>query len=199
MFSSVDRMALIFSLSLVLLAAIWERAYRNARAARKYSAGKESTRRNPGFKVMGKVIFVVGTAVTFASLWTDSPWLLKLHSQESLKVAGLLILCAAVLLQNRALHFLSANYSPCFDSYRPIEIVKQGPYKYIRHPLYSANILNAIGYALISGSLWVLLIGLYGIYEILSALNDEEKFLRHEFSDYADYARATRRLFPFLY
>ena len=36
---------------------------------------------------------------------------------------------------------LGKNYSPCYDQRKPKRIVMTGTYKFIRHPIYSSNIL----------------------------------------------------------
>ena len=40
---------------------------------------------------------------------------------------------------------LGRNYSPCYDSYLPQDIIRTGLYNYVRHPIYLSNILLLIG------------------------------------------------------
>jgi len=74
-----------------------------------------------------------------------------------------------------------------------------GPYRIVRHPIYSGVILMAFGWAFWLHS-W-LTIG-YAI--ILSIFLDvksrrEEEWLKERFSDYAAYRKRVRKLIPFIY
>ncbi len=139
-------------------------------------------------------------AVTLASFWTNSRVLLLLVGpSETLRAAGMLALIAATLLYIKSLVYLGNNYSPCFDAHLPFRIVTNGPYRYIRHPLYLANILQGISYTLASGSLWVLLMAAYRIFSIIRAIVREESYLGKTFPEYEYYRAKTSRLIPFIY
>jgi protein-S-isoprenylcysteine O-methyltransferase Ste14 len=77
-------------------------------------------------------------------------------------------------------------------------LVRTGPYRVVRHPMYAGGIALAFGWALlVRGSLTlgyaaVLLIFL----DIKSAR--EERWLRGKFPDYEDYQRRVRKLIPFI-
>ena len=148
---------------------------------------------------MGKVIFIGMNLITLASFWSNSTLLLLVGPREPLRAAGIFALIAATLLYVKSLSFLGNNYSPCFNAYLPFRIVTHGPYRYIRHPLYLANILQGIGYTLASGSLWVLLLAAYGIFSIISAVLREESYLAETFPEYENYREKTYRLIPFIY
>lgn len=78
-------------------------------------------------------------------------------------------------------------------------LVTQGPYHYIRHPMYSAIILGAVG-LLISYFTWVRLIMVILLAIVLiSKLTWEEKMLIQKFEGYSSYCRGSKRLIPFLY
>jgi len=91
---------------------------------------------------------------------------------------------------------LGEHYSPCFDSFVPRDIVQEGLYRYIRHPIYASNILLLIGVFIACGSLWILFnIILLGIYYMNSALR-EELVLLEEFPNYGEYSNHTNRFIP---
>lgn len=191
--------SLVFSLALVVIAAVWISKYGSARKARKYSEGRETIVRDERFRTFGKVIFVVSNLVTLASFWTNSQALLLFCEDHGLKVAGMVVLIAATLLHVNSMKHLGENYSPCFDSHRPFRLVKQGPYKYVRHPIYLANILLCAGYSLASCSLWVLAFSGYGAFKMVRALEEEESYLSKTFPGYEKYRAKTSRLIPFIY
>ena len=189
---------LAYSLALIVIALAWIFKYRAARRGRKYSEGRQRICSDDKFKVLGKLIFVAMNALTLASFWSDSRILL-LFGNDTLRLAGMIVLIAATLLYAKSLSQLGNNYSPCFDAHLPFRIVTYGPYSYIRHPLYLANILQGVGYILTSGSLWVLLFAAYGIVALIRSLVREESYLAKNFPEYEPYRAKTSRLIPFIY
>ena len=78
------------------------------------------------------------------------------------------------------------------------EVVTDGPYSIVRHPLYLFSFIGAIGIGLASDNLFVLaaLVIFYLSYYPLTILS-EEKTLTEKFGQaYIDYARITPRFLP---
>ena len=76
------------------------------------------------------------------------------------------------------------------------ELVTEGPYKRIRHPLYVGEIVHILGIAILSGTpaglyLFVVALGL----QILRAKIEERKFLR-TLTEYREYWESTGFLWP---
>ena len=69
---------------------------------------------------------------------------------------------------------LGKNYSPCYDQRKPKSITSSGLYKYVRHPIYSSNILLLIGTFIISGS-YLMLINIFilSLFYTISAYREE--------------------------
>lgn len=86
------------------------------------------------------------------------------------------------------------------QSDRSQTVVSTGPYRYVRHPMYTGFVLFAIGTALLLGSLCglfgtLLLIGLVARRAVL-----EERALREELAGYREYMTRTKyRLVPYLW
>jgi protein-S-isoprenylcysteine O-methyltransferase Ste14 len=78
-------------------------------------------------------------------------------------------------------------------------LVTTGPYRFIRHPMYLAVLLFAAG--LLLGDLvpwrFAAFIALAAVLHLKAAI--EERLLRGAHPGYADYARRTPRLIPFLH
>ena len=191
--------SIAFSLAQAVVASVWIVKYGAARKDRKYAEGRQAIFRDERFRNSGKVVFVISNIVTFASFWTNSKILLLFSRDDTFRGAGMVVLIAATLLHIKSMKYLGDNYSPCFDSHLPFRIVTQGPYRYIRHPLYLANILQGIGYTVASGSLWVLALSGYGAFKIMRALMKEESCLAKTFPGYEHYQAKTSRLIPFIY
>jgi protein-S-isoprenylcysteine O-methyltransferase Ste14 len=77
-------------------------------------------------------------------------------------------------------------------------VIRRGPYRFIRHPMYAAALL--LVWATVLGH-WTT-IGLVGgvvvVLVLIPRIADEERRLRERYPDYAAYARSTKRLVPFL-
>jgi protein-S-isoprenylcysteine O-methyltransferase Ste14 len=78
------------------------------------------------------------------------------------------------------------------------ELVTSGPYRLVRHPIYSGIILAGIGTAVGVSWLWLGVFALAGIYFIYSA-TVEERYLTEQFPEgYPRYKRSTKMLVPFV-
>lgn len=78
------------------------------------------------------------------------------------------------------------------------ELVTGGPYRLVRHPIYSGIILAAVGTAVALNWLWLPMVALAGIYFVYSA-TVEERYLAEQFpDDYAAYRHSTKMLVPFV-
>ena len=79
------------------------------------------------------------------------------------------------------------------------ELVTSGPYRLVRHPIYSGILAAGIGTAVALNWLWLIAVALAGIYFIYSA-TVEERYLTERFPDaYPTYKRSTKMLLPFVF
>lgn len=77
------------------------------------------------------------------------------------------------------------------------ELVTSGPYRLVRHPMYSALVVMMLGVVAYNGH-WLNLLGLVLVaVAVVGKALREERFLNARFTEYAGYARATPRFIPF--
>ncbi len=75
-------------------------------------------------------------------------------------------------------------------------LVEHGPYRVVRHPIYSSILVALVGVCL-AGSLWALLPLAALVVWWLGKASVEERFLRERYEGYADYCQRVRhRLIP---
>jgi protein-S-isoprenylcysteine O-methyltransferase Ste14 len=78
-------------------------------------------------------------------------------------------------------------------------LIKSGPYRWIRHPMYAALLLGALALVLESPSplrwgLWMVL-----LIDLAVKLHYEERMLLAHFAGYGTYMAASKRLIPYIY
>jgi protein-S-isoprenylcysteine O-methyltransferase Ste14 len=78
-------------------------------------------------------------------------------------------------------------------------LVRSGPYRFVRHPIYSGLLLAAIGSALAIGPGWLVVLIGTGAYCVVSMRVEENDMAAAFPEQYPEYARHTKRLIPFVY
>ena len=78
------------------------------------------------------------------------------------------------------------------------ELVTSGPYRLVRHPIYSGILIAGVGTAVALDWRWLTATVLAGVYFLYSA-TVEERYLTAQFpDDYPVYTRSTKMLLPFI-
>jgi len=79
------------------------------------------------------------------------------------------------------------------------ELVTSGPYRLVRHPIYSGVLLAGVGTALALSWMWLTAVVLAGVYFLYSA-TVEERYMTERFPDqYPVYKQSTKMLLPFIF
>lgn len=114
---------------------------------------------------------------------------------SALVLAGPVIVFAAVLLFVLSLREFRAAGTSVRGSERTTTIVRTGPYRFSRNPIYLAFVLFLLGLALWLNNLW-LLVGLAAFAGVISivVIPREERFLERNFQpQYSEYKATVRR------
>lgn len=94
--------------------------------------------------------------------------------------------------------FRSSKFRITPDVADGAKLITNGPYKYIRHPMYSAVLVICLG--LILSNINVLSLVFYALLliDLIFKINYEEKSLVSSFSEYKQYMKKTKRIIPFI-
>lgn len=116
-------------------------------------------------------------------------------------VIGLFVCLLSMLLGVSARLALGAAYQPRTTTQPQTQLVRSGPYRYIRHPMYTAALLWATGWPLIIASTLGAVMTVALLFPALIArIKREEAGLNKEFGQvYASYSANTWRIIPLLY
>ncbi len=93
---------------------------------------------------------------------------------------------------------LGKNWSPILEIRKGHTLVTDGPYRFIRHPMYAAIFLIGIGVSFLSAN-WIVTLSymLPVICLYMVRVSDEEKMMAEQFgNEYRKYIKRTGRLIP---
>jgi protein-S-isoprenylcysteine O-methyltransferase Ste14 len=127
---------------------------------------------------------------------------LKGHAAISnpwLQGIGLAVFLLGLALAIWARVYLGRNWGMPMSQKADPELVTTGPYRSIRHPIYSGIILAMIGTTIAVSLYWLVAVVLIGAYFVFSAIM-EERFMAGRFPDsYPEYKRSSKMLIPFIF
>jgi protein-S-isoprenylcysteine O-methyltransferase Ste14 len=136
----------------------------------------------------------------FALLLAGSPLeRLLLGGVASWRATGLLCFAAGVLLYRAAGRTLGDALSPFIEPREGAPLVTHGVYRHLRHPIYLAQALIAVGAPLTLGCRGILALSAAALAILLARIVREEDALARTFPEYRRYAAKTKRLLPFVY
>lgn len=134
-------------------------------------------------------IAIVATSIPFALPFLGKP---VLNKPEILLVANVIIIIS-IVLSIYALGSLGKSFSIIPQARK---LIKTGPYRVIRHPLYVSELIGVFG--LVLTGLTVLKIAMFLLFVVLQAYRafQEEKLLANIFPEYKQYSSKTTRFIP---
>jgi protein-S-isoprenylcysteine O-methyltransferase Ste14 len=136
------------------------------------------------------VLLLVRLRVFKGHTVTTDPWL---------EGIGLATFALGLALAVWARIYLGKNWGMPMSEKADPELVTSGPYRRVRHPIYSGIILAMVGTAIAVSWYWVIAVALIGAYFIYSATR-EERYMSGVFPDaYPAYQHSSKMLIPFVF
>ncbi len=156
------------------------------------AAGAKQGVRTGGFRVPGLLVIltiVLGQAFKGHTLAVHSP---------VLQVLGMILFLSGLGLAVWARIYLGRNWGMPMTKKEEPELVTSGPYRFVRHPIYSGLLLGVLGSALATNFYWLIALVVGGAYFIYSA-TVEERLMTTTFPvAYPSYRATTKMLIPFV-
>ena len=164
-----------------------------AREVRRRQGRAGQTRWSQFGRVRVGVILVVLLLVRVKALGghgaLSNPWL---------EGTGLAVFLLGLALAVWARIYLGRNRGMPMSQKVDPELVTTGPYRRIRHPIYSGIILAMIGTTIAVSLFWLVAVAVLGAYFLYSAVM-EERFMAGRFpNSYPEYKRSSKMLIPFI-
>jgi len=124
----------------------------------------------------------------------------RLSLPDWLRWFGVALAFAILPFAYWVLSSLGNNISPTQSTRLGHQLVIHGPYRYIRHPLYTTGLLGYVALTLLTAMWWIPIALAPGLIFILLRTPSEEARLIETFGDeYRAYARRTGRFVPKLF
>jgi protein-S-isoprenylcysteine O-methyltransferase Ste14 len=155
-----------------------------------------------GMKGWDKGYFLLSTPLCFAAVILAGIDAGRRHWSQG-PPASLYLLAVVVYIGGQGLFLWAKKVNPFFSSVARIQtdrgqtVVREGPYRFCRHPGYLGGILFGLATPLVLGSYWALVP--QGLATVLLIIRTglEDRMLKKELLWYTEYARAVRfRLVP---
>ena len=132
-------------------------------------------------------IFLGYLIVTFAGPWTSEPILLT--------IAGLLFLCGFTI-GITALWNLRKSFAVAPQPRDNVELIQNGIYEYIRHPMYSAVFFVTSGILIARYTPEAVIVAIVIVIFFAVKIHYEELALRKKYAGYDTYITKTGRILP---
>ncbi len=112
---------------------------------------------------------------------------------------GLALLVAGLSFAVWARLHIGRNWGTPMTRKDKPELVTSGPYRLVRHPIYSGILVAGMGTAVALNWMWLAAVVLAAIYFIYSATVEERDMSRQFPDTYAPYKQSTKMLLPFVF
>jgi protein-S-isoprenylcysteine O-methyltransferase Ste14 len=141
--------------------------------------------------ILPRLFALVGTCMpSFMTLLPRNP------DSVTVNTVSLVMLAIGSALAVYGFSYLNRSASIMPEARR---LVTDGPYRFVRHPVYLFEEIGIIGLVLPYASVWAVLWLILHLGFQFQRMKNEERVLSGAFPEYEDYARRTARLVPGLY
>ena len=150
---------------------------------------------HPGVRFPPPFLFAAGFLVAWALHDRVPLPLLPRGAQRAGETAGMILAGAGLLLMFWGLATFHAHRTAVFPNRPAAHIVREGPYRYTRNPMYTGMTVAYCGLTLLINAVWpLLMLPIVLVLLVRLVISREERYLASAFpSEYAEYRRKVRR------
>jgi protein-S-isoprenylcysteine O-methyltransferase Ste14 len=150
-------------------------------------------RRDAGIRILLIIIIVV--LLQISSSWK----IFAYQSDLGVQAVGLVLCVAGIAFAIWARIHLGKNWSGTPSMKEGHELITSGPYRFVRHPIYTGMLVALVGSALASGVIWLAILVVF-LFNFLYRLPIEERYMMQLFpKEYPEYKKRTKKLIPFIW
>jgi protein-S-isoprenylcysteine O-methyltransferase Ste14 len=173
----------------IVMMVYWNLSARNIRPVAKAEDAKSNQRRQLLLNLAILMLFVPVPGLTHQFL----------APTRAAIVAGFIVQAGSALFYFWTRRYLGRFWSSAVAIMKDHQLVRTGPYRLIRHPLYTAMLGMFIGTAIVSGQYHALIGAALGVFAYWGKIRIEERALSEAFgAEYDDYKRHSSALIPWL-
>ena len=145
------------------------------------------------------IIWVIIVFAITLALFTTTSFAMPI-GQDVIRYVGLGIIVLGILLRIWAVRTLGKFFTVDVTIRQDHQLIKNGVYKYFRHPSYTASLLTFIGFGMSLNNWYSLLIVVFAVIVVFTMrIRIEEKALTAQFGDqYLQYKKEAWGLLPFM-
>ena len=116
---------------------------------------------------------------------------------DAITIIGLLLTLGGLIFAVWARIALGANWSGTVTIKSGHNLIRRGPYRWIRHPIYTGILLSFLGTILLQGEVRAFLGFVFVLLALYRKAKREERFLSEEFGEgFAEHAKHTGMFLP---
>jgi protein-S-isoprenylcysteine O-methyltransferase Ste14 len=139
--------------------------------------------------VLGSFIFIINPIFLDWSAFPFPIWI---------RWMGVILTVLGICVEFTTQLYLGRNYSTLLHIREEQSLITTGPYRYVRHPMYTALITTGIGMTLLSANWYFGLPFIVTIIVIIFRIKKEEEAMIEKFrEEYIRYMKKTKRFIPF--
>lgn len=161
---------------------------------------KESSGQRSMQRVVHLIFVIISYAITFFEFKNIFLWNRIIPNYEYVEYIGIAILVFSLLFAIWARIVLGRNWSGAIQKVEGQRLVRSGPYKYIRNPIYTGIVGGFFGTFLTFGSLASIIGFCIILTTYIIKINREQRFLVLEFGkEYEKYIKESWALIPYVF
>lgn len=142
-------------------------------------------------------LVMLALQIEFATQAGPDAGLYILNTSTLMGFSGFVLSAVGIGLAIGARACLGLGWAVPASNNERLELITNGPYAWVRHPIYGGFLIAMLGSAIGQSVLWLLPLIVYGPGFILSARREEKLLLGQLPERYRDYMRRTKMLVPF--